>query len=223
MDAPRGRVDGQILRGSVLQKRKEEARNEHMSFEEAVVSAIDFHGGADRHRFVRTAGRCAWRASTRAEAWVRRRRTRIRRRWRRSAWTKRPARSRSTRSGRRTIADARSNPVCCRRPGHRLGVDGVGPGAAGRDGMERRPADESRDAGISQPVVDGVARDRDASSSRASIRKARLARRKRAKARWRRRFRRFRMRSTTRWESDCARVAVHAGACAVRAASARRA
>ena len=45
VDAPRGRVDGQILRGSVLQKRKEEAPKEHMSFEEAVVSAIDFHGG----------------------------------------------------------------------------------------------------------------------------------------------------------------------------------
>ncbi len=45
VDAPRGRVDGQILRGSVLQKRKEEAPKEHMSFEEAVVSAIDFHSG----------------------------------------------------------------------------------------------------------------------------------------------------------------------------------
>jgi 4-hydroxybenzoyl-CoA reductase subunit alpha len=44
-DAPRGHVDGQILRGSVLQKRKEEGSKEHMSFEEAVVSAIDFHGG----------------------------------------------------------------------------------------------------------------------------------------------------------------------------------
>ena len=43
-DAPRGRVDGQILRGSVLQTRKEEAPKQHMSFEEAVVSAIDFHG-----------------------------------------------------------------------------------------------------------------------------------------------------------------------------------
>ena len=43
-DAPRGRVDGQILRGSVLQTRKEEGPKDHMSFEEAVVSAIDFHG-----------------------------------------------------------------------------------------------------------------------------------------------------------------------------------
>ncbi|MGA2903281.1 MAG: molybdopterin cofactor-binding domain-containing protein [Candidatus Korobacteraceae bacterium] len=43
-DAARGHVDGQILRGSVLQTRKEEGPKEHMSFEEAVVSAIDFHG-----------------------------------------------------------------------------------------------------------------------------------------------------------------------------------
>ena len=43
-DAASGHVDGQILRGSVLQTRKEEGPKEHMSFEEAVVSAIDFHG-----------------------------------------------------------------------------------------------------------------------------------------------------------------------------------
>ncbi len=43
-DAASGHVDGQILRGSVQQKRKEEGPKEHMSFEEAVVSAIDFHG-----------------------------------------------------------------------------------------------------------------------------------------------------------------------------------
>jgi len=40
-----GHVDGQILRGSVLQKRKDEAVKQQMSFEEAVVAAIDFHGG----------------------------------------------------------------------------------------------------------------------------------------------------------------------------------
>ncbi|HTO82105.1 MAG TPA: molybdopterin cofactor-binding domain-containing protein [Methylomirabilota bacterium] len=39
-----GRVEGQILRGSVQQKRKEDAPKDQMSFEEAVVSAIDFHG-----------------------------------------------------------------------------------------------------------------------------------------------------------------------------------
>jgi CO/xanthine dehydrogenase Mo-binding subunit len=52
-DAPRGpasevkvqgRVEGQILRGSVQQKRKEEGRKEWMTFEEAVVAAIDFSG-----------------------------------------------------------------------------------------------------------------------------------------------------------------------------------
>jgi 4-hydroxybenzoyl-CoA reductase subunit alpha len=40
-----GRVEGQILRGSLQQKRKEdEAPKISMSFEEAVVAAIDFHG-----------------------------------------------------------------------------------------------------------------------------------------------------------------------------------
>jgi 4-hydroxybenzoyl-CoA reductase subunit alpha len=39
-----GRVEGQILRGSVQQKRKEEGPKDQMSFEEAVVAAIDFHG-----------------------------------------------------------------------------------------------------------------------------------------------------------------------------------
>jgi len=43
-DAASGHVEGQILRGSVLQTRKEEGSKERMSFEEAVVSAIDFHG-----------------------------------------------------------------------------------------------------------------------------------------------------------------------------------
>ena len=43
-EAASGHVEGQILRGSVLQTRKEEGPKEHMSFEEAVVSAIDFHG-----------------------------------------------------------------------------------------------------------------------------------------------------------------------------------
>ncbi|MBZ5523507.1 MAG: molybdopterin-dependent oxidoreductase [Acidobacteriia bacterium] len=39
-----GRVVGQTLRGSLQQKRKEEGPKDHMSFEEAVVSAIDFSG-----------------------------------------------------------------------------------------------------------------------------------------------------------------------------------
>jgi 4-hydroxybenzoyl-CoA reductase subunit alpha len=39
-----GRVEGQVLRGSVQQKRKEEAPADYMSFEEAVVAAIDFRG-----------------------------------------------------------------------------------------------------------------------------------------------------------------------------------
>jgi len=40
-----GRVEGQILRGSLQQKRKEDDSPKHsMTFEEAVVAAIDFHG-----------------------------------------------------------------------------------------------------------------------------------------------------------------------------------
>ncbi|HEX6824481.1 MAG TPA: molybdopterin cofactor-binding domain-containing protein, partial [Candidatus Sulfotelmatobacter sp.] len=39
-----GRVEGQILRGSLQQKRKEEGPKAAMTFEEAVVAAIDFHG-----------------------------------------------------------------------------------------------------------------------------------------------------------------------------------
>src|SRR5579864_5252520 len=51
IDAPRGsvrevsgRVEGQTLRGSLQQKRKDEGPKDSMSFEEAVVSAIDFTG-----------------------------------------------------------------------------------------------------------------------------------------------------------------------------------
>jgi 4-hydroxybenzoyl-CoA reductase subunit alpha len=39
-----GRVEGQILRGSLQQKRMDEGPRDTMSFEEAVVAAIDFHG-----------------------------------------------------------------------------------------------------------------------------------------------------------------------------------
>ena len=39
-----GRVEGQILRGSLQQKRKDEGPKGWMTFEEAVVAAIDFHG-----------------------------------------------------------------------------------------------------------------------------------------------------------------------------------
>jgi 4-hydroxybenzoyl-CoA reductase subunit alpha len=39
-----GRVEGQILRGSLQQKRREESPKDWMTFDEAVVAAIDFHG-----------------------------------------------------------------------------------------------------------------------------------------------------------------------------------
>jgi len=44
MPSVSGRVEGQILRGSLQQKRKDEGPRNSMSFEEAVVAAIDFHG-----------------------------------------------------------------------------------------------------------------------------------------------------------------------------------
>src|SRR4051812_34017804 len=39
-----GRVEGQILRGSLQQKRKDEGPKDQLTFEEAVVATIDFHG-----------------------------------------------------------------------------------------------------------------------------------------------------------------------------------
>ena len=39
-----GRVEGQILRGSLQQKRKDEGPKDRMTFEGAVIAAIDFHG-----------------------------------------------------------------------------------------------------------------------------------------------------------------------------------
>jgi 4-hydroxybenzoyl-CoA reductase subunit alpha len=39
-----GHVEGQILRGSLQQKRKDEGPKDSVTFEEAVVAAIDFHG-----------------------------------------------------------------------------------------------------------------------------------------------------------------------------------
>src|SRR5947209_3426658 len=39
-----GHVEGQFLRGSLQQKRKDEGPKDSMTFEEAVVAAIDFHG-----------------------------------------------------------------------------------------------------------------------------------------------------------------------------------
>jgi 4-hydroxybenzoyl-CoA reductase subunit alpha len=39
-----GRVEGQILRGSLQQKRKDQGPKDSITFEEAVVAAIDFHG-----------------------------------------------------------------------------------------------------------------------------------------------------------------------------------
>ena len=101
-----GRVEGQILRGSLQQKRKEEGPKESMTFEEAVVAAIDFHGAlsgtgsyAPRRRLVAE--------NIKAQALGRLPHTRTRRKSLKSASTRTPAKSRFTKSGPRTIAAAR--------------------------------------------------------------------------------------------------------------------
>src|SRR4051812_29106967 len=86
VDAPRGsvrevsgRVEGQTLRGSLQQKRKEEGPKDSMSFEEAVVSAIDLLARLRARDHTR---RLKMRAAERSKAlaWDRHRRIRIRRR-----------------------------------------------------------------------------------------------------------------------------------------------
>ena len=159
MDAPRGRVDGQILRGSVLQTRKEEAPKEHMSFEEAVVSAIDFHGGSDGNRLVR-----ARRLRLAGQAQRRRRRPvagiLLFGAGRRSQRRRGDRRSDGPQDLGRPRLWARAESGGCRRPGDRFRLDGAWAGAGRRDDLERRAADESGTAGIPQPILGGIARDR---------------------------------------------------------------
>ena len=68
IDAPRRRVDGQILRGSVLQTRKEEGPKQHMSFEEAGGLGHRLPWCADWHRFVRAP---RWKPRRQAQGWRR--------------------------------------------------------------------------------------------------------------------------------------------------------
>ena len=184
---------------------KKKGPKTHMSFEEAVVSAIDFHGAltgtgsyappmearGGKHKGGGVGPSPAYSYSAQvAEVSV------------------------DEETGEVTVhkiwaahdCGRALNPVAVRRTGDRLGVDGSGAGAGRRDGVEGRPADESRLAGVSQPVVAGVAGDRVHHRREHRSRKGRLARRKPAKARWRRPFRRSQTRSTTLWESDCVRA-----------------
>jgi 4-hydroxybenzoyl-CoA reductase subunit alpha len=100
-----GRVEGQILRGSLQQKRKDEGPKESMSFEEAVVAAIDFHGalsgtGSYAPPIEARGG------NTRARVSDLRLRTRTPPKWQRLASTKKLERSPFTKSGRHTTAGA---------------------------------------------------------------------------------------------------------------------
>ncbi len=88
IDAPRGnvkevsgRVEGQTLRGSLQQKRKEEGPKDSMSFEEAVVSAIDFTGALTGTGSYAPPQRSRAAEHLKARAWDLRRRIPIRRRW----------------------------------------------------------------------------------------------------------------------------------------------
>jgi 4-hydroxybenzoyl-CoA reductase subunit alpha len=151
-----GRVEGQILRGSLQQKRKDEGPKEWMTFEEAVVAAIDFPRSAHRHWLLRSSAGGTRRQTQR---WRRgsvaciflfgaSRRSQRRRRHRRSDSAQGVGRARL-----RTRAESGFG----RRSDHRLGVDGHGAGADGRNDLERRHADECRNARIPQSVFSGVA------------------------------------------------------------------
>ena len=121
-----------------------------MSFEEAVVSAIDFHGalsGTGSYAPPKDARGGAFKGAGVGPS---------------------PAYSYSaqvaevsvdTETGEVTVhkiwaahdCGRALNPVAVEGPGHRLGVDGTWPGDAGRNGVEGRAADESRDAGVRSP------------------------------------------------------------------------
>ncbi len=156
-EAASGHVDGQILRGSVLQTRKEEGPKERMSFEEAVVSAIDFHGAltgtgsyappaearGGKHKGGGVGPSPAYSYSAQvAEVSV----------------DERHRRSNRAQDMGCTRLRTCTQPGRGRGPGHRLSVDGAWPGARGRDGLERWPADEPWSAGISQSFRERIAR-----------------------------------------------------------------
>ena len=150
-----GRVEGQILRGSLQQKRKEEGPKDSMTFEEAVVAAIDFHGA------LTGTGSYAPPAEARGG------------KHKGAGVGPSPAYSYSAQVAEVSVDEdtgevtvhkvwarlrTRVEPGVSRRPDHWLCVDGDGAGAHGRDGLERWHADESRSARISQPILGRVAR-----------------------------------------------------------------
>ena len=138
-----GRVEGQILRGSLQQKRKEEGPKDWMTFEEAVVAAIDFHGAltgtgsyappqearGGKHKGAGVGPSPAYSYSAQvADVSV------------------------DEETGEVTVHKVWAahdcgralNPVSVEGTDHRLRLDGHGTGAHRRNGLERRHVDESR-------------------------------------------------------------------------------
>src|SRR3954467_14178717 len=154
-----GRVEGQVLRGSLQQKRKEECPKDRLSFEEAVVAAIDFTGALSGTGSYAPPPQARGGGKQSGRRWsfpgvflfcASSRRDRGRRDW---------LCDREQDLG-RTRLRTRTESCLRRRTGDRLGGGGVGAGTARRDGMERRPADESRHARIFVAVLGGIAGDR---------------------------------------------------------------
>ena len=153
---PRGRPDSARIAAAEAQRRRSERLDD---IRRSRRRRHRLSRSAHRHRFLR------------ASAGSARRQAQRRRRWtvaglfllgagRRSQRRRRNRRSHGPQSLGRARLRARLESGFRRRPDHRLGLDGHGAGAHRRNGLERRHADESRAARISQPVVGGVARGR---------------------------------------------------------------
>ena len=146
-----GHVEGQILRGSLQQKRKDEGPKEQMTFEEAVVAAIDFHGAltgtgsyapppearGGKHKGAGVGPSPAYSYSAQvAEVSVDEETGEV---TVHKVWAAHDC-------GRRVESSLRG------RADYRLRLDGHGSGTHRRDGLERRHAHESRTARIPEPV-----------------------------------------------------------------------
>ena len=154
-----GHVEGQILRGSLQQKRKEDGPKDSLTFEEAVVAAIDFHGAltgtgsyapppearGGKHKGAGVGPSPAYSYSAQvAEVSV------------------------DEETGEVTVHKVWAAHDCGRAlnpvsvEGQIIGSVWMGMGSSSHrgNGLERRHAHESRPARISQPVVGRIARDR---------------------------------------------------------------
>ena len=206
-----GRVEGQILRGSLQQKRKEEGPKDSMSFEEAVVAAIDFHGA------LTGTGSYAPPAEARGG------------KHKGGGVGPSPAYSYSAQVAEVSVDEETGEVTVhkvwaahdCGRALNPVSVEGqvigsvwMGMGQAlqeemvWKDGMLMNPGllEYRSPSSVESPK-----------SSRIIVEsidpEGRSARKSAAKVRWRRRFRRSRMRSTTRWECGCMSVRSLRSAC----------